>query len=145
MKTVGISGEVEKFFGNESAFTPDDLEIARQTALDSFAGGLTLNYRFNERQLNLAAQHVERLEKLSDGLHAANMYDLLKIYELRERLTVAKVLIEHLKARRETRWAGFAYNLDFPDRDEKFNCFVNSVTKGGKTKIIFRELEHDLH
>lgn len=137
--------EFEKFFGNESAFTPDDLEIAMQTALDSFAGGLTQNYRFNERQLNLAAEHVERLEKLSDGLHAANMYDLLKIYELRERLTVAKVLIEHLKARRETRWAGFAYNLDFPDRDEKFNCFVNSVTKGGKTKIIFRELNHDSH
>ena len=69
------------------------------------------------------------------------MYDLLKIYELRERLTVAKILIEHLRARRETRWAGFAQNLDYPNRDEAFNLFVNSITTDGKTKIIFRELE----
>jgi adenylylsulfate reductase subunit A len=60
---------------------------------------------------------------------------------LRERLTVAKVLIEHLKARQETRWAGFYQNLDFPERNEKFNCFVNSVTKDGETKIILRELQ----
>jgi adenylylsulfate reductase subunit A len=133
--------EFEKFFRNVSEFTTDDLEIAMQTTMDEYAGGLTQNYRFNLRQLNLAAQHVERLENLSEELHAEDMYELLKIYELRERLTVAKVLIEHLKARRETRWAGFAYNLDFPARDEKFNCFVNSVTTDGKTKIIFRELE----
>jgi adenylylsulfate reductase subunit A len=133
--------EFEKFFRNVSEFTTDDLEIAMQTTMDEYAGGLTQNYRFNLRQLNLAAQHVERLENLSEELHAEDMYELLKIYELRERLTVAKVLIEHLKARRETRWAGFAYNLDFPARDKKFNCFVNSVTTDGKTKIIFRELE----
>ena len=112
-----------------------------QTAMDTCAGGLTQNYRFNGRQLNLASKNIARIEKLAENLRASDMYDLLKIFELRERLTVAKVLIEHMKARRETRWAGFAQNLDYPDRDEKFNLFVNSVTTGGKTKIIFRELE----
>ncbi len=53
---------------------------------------------------------------------------------------------EHMKARRETRWAGFGQNLDFPASDEKFNLFVNSVTRAGKTKIIYRELDcNDLH
>lgn len=135
------ASEFEKFFGNDSEFTIDELEAAMQTTMDENAGGLTQNYRFNELQLSLAARNIERIENLSKNLHAADMYDLLKIYELRERLTVAKVLIEHLKARRETRWAGFAQNLDFPNRDEKFNLFVNSVTTGGETKIIFRELE----
>ena len=137
--------EFEKFFVNDSAFTIDELEIAMQTVMDEYAGGLTQNYRFNTSQLNLAAKNIERIEKLSDNLHAAYMYDLLKIFELRERLTVAKVLIEHLKARQETRWAGFAENLDFPNRDEKFNLFVNSVMIDGKTKIIFRSLNDDLH
>lgn len=135
------ASEFEKFFVNESAFNVDDLETAMQTAMDTCAGGLTQNYRFNGRQLNLASKNIARIEKLAENLRASDMYDLLKIFELRERLTVAKVLIEHMKARRETRWAGFAQNLDYPDRDEKFNLFVNSVTTGGKTKIIFRELE----
>ncbi len=140
------SGEFENFFGNESSFGVDDLEIAMQTAMDENAGGLTQNYRFSERQLILAAANIERIEKLSDKLRANDMYDLLKIYELRERLTVAGVLIEHMKARRETRWAGFGQNLDFPASDEKFNLFVNSVTRAGKTTIIYRELDcNDLH
>ena len=135
------ASEFEKFFENDSAFTIEELEVAMQTTMDENAGGLTQNYRFNEFQLNLAAKNIERIENLSKNLHAADMYDLLKIFELRERLTVAKILIEHLKARRETRWAGFAQNLDSPNCDEKFNLFVNSVTTDGKTKIIFRELE----
>lgn len=135
------AAEFEKFFENKSAFGIDDLEIAMQTTMDEYAGGLTQNYRFNTAQLNLAKKNLERIENLSEKLHAAEMYDLLKIYELRERLTVAKVLIEHLKARQETRWAGFYQNLDFPERNEKFNCFVNSVTKDGETKIILRELQ----
>ena len=136
--------EFEKFFANEEIFSVDELEIAMQTTMDEYAGGLTQNYRFNENQLNLAKKNLDRIENLSEKLSAKNMYDLLKIFELRERLTVAKVLLEHLKARKETRWAGFYQNLDFPERDEKFNCLVNSITKDGETKIIFRELNQEL-
>ena len=135
--------EFEQYFRNESDFTVDDLEIAMQTSMDEYAGGLTQNYRFNENQLNLAKNHIERIEKLSEKLHADEMYDLLKIYELRERLTIAKVLIEHLRARKETRWAGFYQNLDYPERDEKFNLFVNSKIIDGEVKIIYRKLQND--
>lgn len=134
------AAEFENFFSNEEIFSVDELEIAMKTAMDEYAGGLSQNYRFNENQLLLAQKNIERIEKLSEKLCAAEMYDLLKIFELRERLTVAKVLIEHLRARKETRWAGFYQNLDFPRRDENFNCFVNSVTRNGKTQIIFRQL-----
>ena len=131
----------EKFFENEEIFSVDELENAMQATMDEYAGGISTNYRFNESQLNFAKKNLERLENLSEKLRAKNMYDLLKIFELRERLTVAKVLVEHLRARKETRWAGFYQNLDFPERNEKFNVFVNSVTKDGVTKIIFREIE----
>lgn len=135
--------EFDQYFKNESDFTVDDLEIAMQTTMDEYAGGLTQNYRFNENQLNLAKNHIERIEKLSEKLHADEMYDLLKIYELRERLTVAKVLIEHLRARKETRWAGFYQNLDYPESDEKFNLFVNSKMIDGEVEIIYRKLQND--
>ena len=67
----------EKFFGNESAFTTEELEVAMQTTMDENAGGLTQNYRFNELQLSLAARNIERIENLSEKLNASDMYDLL--------------------------------------------------------------------
>ena len=135
--------EYDQYFKNESEFSIDDIEIAMQTAMDEYAGGISQNYRFNENQLNLAKNHIKWLEKLSERLHAAEMYDLLKIYELRERLMVAKVLIEHLRERKETRWKGFYQNLDYPERDEKFNLFVNSVMIDGEIKIIYRKMQND--
>ena len=134
------SREFETFFENDSMFSIDELEVAMQTAMDECAGGLSRQYRYSERQLQTARTHIDRIEKLSEKLRAESMYDLLKIFELRERLTVAKVLIEHLRARRETRWHGFAEHSDYPNRDPKFDCFVNSRTRDGKIEIIFREL-----
>ncbi len=136
--------EFEQYFKNQSDFSVDELEIAMQTAMDEYAGGLTQNYKFSENQLNLAKQNLKRIEILSEKLHANDMYDLLKIYELRERLTVAKVLIEHLKARKETRWAGFYQNLDYPQRDEKYNLFVNSKMINNEVKIISRKIEQEM-
>lgn len=41
------------------------------------------------------------------------------ICELKERLTVCKSVIAHLRARKETRWHSFAENLDYPEKDDK--------------------------
>ena len=65
--------KLEKFFKNDSPFSVDDLEIAMQTVMNKYAGGLTQNYRFSERQLILAAKNIERIEKLSEKLCAADI------------------------------------------------------------------------
>lgn len=135
-----ILNEVTRFFNNESLFTTDQLEEAMQSAMDDYAGGIKTQYRFNETQLEIARKNIERIENLAMNLRADSMYDLLKIYELRERLLVCRVLIEHLKARRETRWHGFGQNLDFPSRDPNFDLFVNSRMVDGVIKIVLRSL-----
>ena len=112
-----------------------------QQSMDEYAGGIRSNYRYTDAQLQTATAHIDRLERLSEGLRAESMYDLLKIYELRERLTVCRVLIEHLKARRETRWHCFAEHGDYPDRDPNFDCFINSRLVDGKVEIILRPLD----
>ena len=112
-----------------------------QQSMDEYAGGIRSNYRYTDAQLQTATAHIDRIEKLSVGLRAESMYDLLKIYELRERLTVCRVLIEHLKARRETRWHCFAEHGDYPDRDPNFDCFINSRLVDGKVEIILRPLD----
>ncbi|MDD7429279.1 MAG: adenylyl-sulfate reductase subunit alpha [Oscillospiraceae bacterium] len=134
--------EAEKFLSQKNAqFTYEQLEEAMQTVMDSYAGGIKTNYRFNEKQLDLADEKIVRLHTLSDKLHADDYHELMFIYELRERLTVCRSLIAHLKARHETRWHSFAENLDYPDRNDKdFHCYVNSVMENGEIKIILREL-----
>ena len=63
------------------------------------------------------------------------------IYELRERLTVCRSVIAHLKARHETRWHSFAENLDYPERDDKnWKKYVNSRLVDDEIKIIIRDV-----
>lgn len=123
-----------------SLYDVDALEEAMQQVMDEDAGGISTAYRYTERQLGAAAQHIARLTRLSEDLRAADAYGLLKIYELRERLLVCRVLIAHQQARRETRWHCFAENLDHPKQDERFEKYVNSRLRDGRVEIILRDL-----
>lgn len=135
--------EMKKFLDTDgkAQFTAEQLEEAMQTVMDSYAGGIKTSYRFNEKQLDIADEKILKLTKLSDSLHAEDFQELMYIYELRERLTVCRSVIAHLKARHETRWHSFAENLDYPEKDDKnFRKYVNSRLVNGKTEIILREL-----
>lgn len=134
--------EVENFLKDKHCkFTTEQLEEAMQTVMDSYAGGIKTNYRFNEKQLEIADYKIKQLMELSKDLYAEDFQELMYIYELRERLTVCRSVIVHLKARKETRWHSFAENLDYPEKDnEHWNKYVNSVLEDGEIKIITREL-----
>lgn len=134
--------EVENFLKDKHCkFTTEQLEEAMQTVMDSYAGGIKTNYRFNEKQLEIADYKIKQLMELSKDLYAEDFQDLMYIYELRERLTVCRSVIAHLKARKETRWHSFAENLDYPEKDnEHWNKYVNSILEDGEIKIITREL-----
>lgn len=136
------AAEIEKFLGeNHSHFTTQQLEEAMQTVMDSYAGGIKTNYRFNEKQLDIADEKIVQIEKLSEMLHADDFQELMYIYELRERLTVCRSVIAHLKARHETRWHSFAENLDYPEKDDvNWKKYVNSRLENGEIKIILRDL-----
>lgn len=134
--------EVENFLKDKHCkFTTEQLEEAMQTVMDSYAGGIKTNYRFNEKQLEIADYKIKQLMELSKDLYAEDFQELMYIYELRERLTVCRSVIAHLKARKETRWHSFAENLDYPKKDnEHWNKYVNSILEDGEIKIITREL-----
>ncbi len=134
--------ETEKYLTDRhSLYTTEQLEEAMQTVMDSYAGGIKTNYRFNEKQLDIADYKIRQLETLTDDLYAEDFQELMYIYELKERLTVCKSVIAHLRARKETRWHSFAENLDYPEKDDKnFNKYVNSRLENGEIKIIIRDL-----
>ena len=137
--------EAERFLEGENLrFSAEQLEEAMQTVMDSYAGGIKTNYRFNEKQLDIADMKIRQLIKLSDGLKADDYQELMYIYELRERLVVCLSVIAHLKARHETRWHSFAENLDYPEKDDKnWKKFVNSRLENGEIKIILKDVKED--
>lgn len=134
--------ETEKYLTDRhSLYTTEQLEEAMQTVMDSYAGGIKTNYRFNEKQLDIADCKIRQLETLTDDLYAEDFQELMYICELKERLTVCKSVIAHLRARKETRWHSFAENLDHPEKDDRnFNKYVNSRLENGEIKIIIRDL-----
>lgn len=134
--------EYEAYFAEKkSFFGTEQIEEAMQKVMDAYAGGIGTNYRYNEKQLNIAKDKIDQLLTLTKDLTAKDTDDLLHIYEVKERLVVCKSVIAHLKARKETRWRGFGQNMDYPetkgDWDKKA---VNSVYENGKIKILLRDL-----
>lgn len=129
-----------KLSANTVAFDAEQLEEAMQKVMDTYAGGISGNYQFNEKQLTLAAEKINQIDKLSETAAAQDYHELMFLYELRERLTVCKVLIAHLRARKETRWHSFAENLDYPERSDDWLKYVNSKVVDGTIQVLFRDL-----
>ena len=124
----------------EEVFSTEQLEEAMQKVMDTYAGGIGSHYQFNEKQLELAKQKIGQLVTLSLEVSATDYHELMFVYELKERLTICQVLIEHLRARKETRWHSFAENLDYPDKSEEWLKYVNTRKQGDNIEVIFRKL-----
>ena len=137
-----VDQEYESCFAEKkSFFGTEQIEEAMQKVMDAYAGGIGTNYRYNEKQLNIAEGKIDQLFALTKDLTAKDTDDLLHIYEVKERLVVCKSVIAHLKARKETRWRGFGQNMDYPGtKDDWDKKAVNSVYENGKIKILFRDL-----
>ena len=124
----------------DTIFSTEELEEAMQKVMDTYAGGVGSHYQFNEKQLKLAKEKIEQIETLSEKANAKDYHELMFVYELKERLTVCQVLIEHLKARKETRWHSFAENLDYPEKSDEWLKYVNTRKVDGRIEVKYRNL-----
>lgn len=116
------------------------LEEAMQKVMDVYAGGISPAYRYNARQLDMASDQIRQLEEIINLAHVDDMNELLRFYELKDRLLLCRALIAHMNERHETRWPGFGVNTDFPKVDKKWEVFVNSVFTDNEFKMILRQL-----
>ena len=124
-----------------ACYTAEDIEEAMQKIMDDYAGGIAAGYAFNMQQLQVARARIEELLAMSRQLKAGDMYQLLQVWEVIDRLYVCKVLIRHLAARQETRWHTFQENTDYPEKnDADWLKYVNSRLINGEVEILFRDL-----
>ena len=133
--------EYNRYLSNEGGmYETEALEEAMQKVMDEYAGGISTHYQFNEKQLALAKEKIEKIEKLAENVNAGDMHELMFVYELKERLIVCKSVIAHLFARKETRWHSFDENLDYPKKNGDWLKYVNSKMEDGNITVFTRKL-----
>ena len=125
---------------DRSLMNAEQLEEAMQKIMDQYAGGIGTDYRYSETSLAKADEKIAALLPVVDTLAAADTYELMQIYELRERLLVCRAVIAHLAARKETRWHSFGENTDYPEQSEEWMKYVNSRMENGEIRILYRDL-----
>ena len=123
-----------------SLMNAEQLEEAMQKIMDQYAGGISTDYRYSETNLAKADEKIAALLPVVDTLAAADTYELMQIYELRERLILCRAVIAHLAARKETRWHSFGENTDYPEQSEEWMKYVNSRMENGEIRILYRDL-----
>ena len=124
-----------------SEIRPEEAEARLQKIMDEYAGGIRTSYAMTQAGLRMARLRLEELDQDLSRMTSSDVYSLMLAHELADRVDVARVLVAHLEARKETRWPGFQTRLDFPKTDRQFEHFINSVVDpSGEIRIIHRRL-----
>ena len=111
-----------------------------QDIMDAYAGGISQAYKYTEEGLGVAKLKLQALAKDVEQLQATTLHELSYIYELRDRIVVARALVAHLEGRKETRWHSFGEHGDYPNCSDEGLVYVNSVYKDGEFQVFQRPL-----
>ena len=145
----GINKEKERILScmnGREGMSPEKLESNLQEIMDEYAGGATSHYELTESKLIIARKKLKKLNGKLQLLSAGDKHELVSCLELIDRFDVAKVLIEHLIYRKETRWPVFQTRTDYPEKDDtNWLGFVNSVYDPveDRVRIIKRALKKE--
>ena len=145
----GINKEKERILScmnGREGMSPEKLERNLQEIMDEYAGGATSHYELTESKLIIARKKLKKLNGKLQLLSAGDKHELVSCLELIDRFDVAKVLIEHLIYRKETRWPVFQTRTDYPEKDDtNWLGFVNSVYDPveDRVRIIKRALKKE--
>ncbi len=120
----------------DGGVSPQEMEERLQKLMDEYAGGLSTRYELSEERLLIARDLLSRLRGQSDLLKAGDCSELISAMEVVDRIDVARMVVEHLLYRKETRWPYSQSRLDYPERDDgHWLRFVNSVMDAGTGDI----------
>ena len=118
----------------------EEQEQRLQDIMDVYAGGISQAYKYTEESLGVAKSKLETLAKDVEQLQANTLHELSYLYELRDRIVVARALVAHLGGRKETRWHSFGEHDDYPNCSDEGLVYVNSVYKDGEFQVFQRQL-----
>lgn len=140
-----IFNKIENIKNSNNELDIIEMHEYLKNIMDKYAGGISTNYKYNETSLNKAKLLIKNLEKNVDKVKIDTNYELQLYFELIDKITIAKVLIEHLLYRKETRWRCYQENIDYNHLDnENWKLFVNSKYENGELKIFTKPLDGEV-
>ena len=98
-----------------------------QKIMDEYGGGWGSGYMVNEPILQRGLEHIKMMWEDVPKLGARDLHELLRCWEVIDRLRCSEAHLQHLLFRKETRWPGYYYRGDYPGLDdENWKVFVTS-------------------
>ncbi|MBF0135588.1 MAG: adenylyl-sulfate reductase subunit alpha [Magnetococcus sp. DMHC-1] len=112
---------------NPNYITPKMLQFRLQKIMDEYVAGVSTGYVTNETMMTIAVDKIQELKKDSEKMCARDLHELMRAWENYHRIYAGEAHLRHMLFRKETRYPGFYYNMDYNFVDEKnWKCFVNS-------------------
>ena len=112
---------------NPHYIQPKQALLRLQKIADEYAAGQGAYYITNEPMLKRGLELLDLFKVDLQQLAARDLHDLLRCWEVVDRVWCAEAHMRHLLFRQETRWPGYYYRGDYPKLDDKnWKCFVNS-------------------
>ncbi len=113
---------------NPAYMKPKMFMFRLQKLMDEYCGGVSSNFTTNKSLLDRGMELMVMLKEDATKMAAADLHELLRVWENTHRMWIAESHMRHVMFREESRWPGYYFRADFPDMDEaNWKCFVNSV------------------
>jgi adenylylsulfate reductase subunit A len=113
---------------NPAFMKPKMFMFRLQKIMDEYVGGVSSQFTTNKSLLDRGLELLQMLKEDSEKLAAADLHELLRVWENVHRMWIAESHLRHVMFREETRWPGYYFRADYPDMDEaNWKVFVNSV------------------
>jgi adenylylsulfate reductase subunit A len=98
-----------------------------QKIMDEYAAGQGAQYITTEAMLLKGLDRLKVFKADLEKQAARDLHDLLRCWEVWDRVWCAEAHMRHLLFRQETRWPGYYYRADYPHLDDaNWKVFVNS-------------------
>ena len=127
---------------NPNYISPNMFMFRVQKIMDEYAGGWATNYGTSDTLLETALWKLGFCREDIEKLAAKDLHELLRAWENIHRYWTAETHVRALLARKETRYPGYYYKLDYPDLKEELKKFINLKydTASGEWQVIERPM-----
>jgi adenylylsulfate reductase subunit A len=131
-----ILGPLDLYEANKGEFTTPEVNThyilprqflhRLQKIMDEYAGGVTSAFKTSKANLERGLELMDYLREDSDKQGAADLHDLMRVWENIQRMWIAESHLRTMLFREETRWPGYYFRSDTPKMDEEnWKCFAN--------------------
>ncbi|MDP8208703.1 MAG: adenylyl-sulfate reductase subunit alpha [Candidatus Electryonea clarkiae] len=128
---------------NPEYIKPKMFMFRLQKIMDEYAAGVSAQFTTNKHMLEKALDLLAVLKEDSEKLAAADLHELMRVWENIQRMWQASVHVETMYFRQETRWPGYYFRADTPKIDnDNWLAFVNAKWDGEKWEMIKRPVKY---